>query len=283
MKPRLTIGLPVRNGDRFLRPAIDSLCTQSFTDFELLISDNASTDETESICRDYAQRDRRILYFRSSNDIGLAKNYNQLFQRARGEYFKWAAADDLHQPGYLDCCVETLDQDSSVVLAYAKARFIDENGASVAGADPGFDLRSDAPAERFRYVIFANSWVNAIFGVIRSHALAKTSLMPEYPGGDYQLLAQLALIGKFVELPDPLFLRRLHSAASSQNTHDDEYMMRLWTARPQRSSPLWHRRRDDFSSVMRSQLRAAEKLSLCGSLVRSMFTERRRLLTELLK
>ena len=100
-KPRVSIGLPVRNGARYLGEAVDSLLRQTYTDFELIISDNASTDQTEAICRAYVARDPRVRYYRSSQDVGLANNYNYLFIRARGEYFKWAAADDVHEPDYL--------------------------------------------------------------------------------------------------------------------------------------------------------------------------------------
>lgn len=107
-EPLVSIGVPVRNGARFLEQALDSLLAQSYQEFELIISDNASTDQTEAICRAYAARDGRIRYYRSSKDLGLAHNYNYLFQLARGEYFKWAAADDLHEPDYVLRCLDVL-------------------------------------------------------------------------------------------------------------------------------------------------------------------------------
>jgi glycosyltransferase involved in cell wall biosynthesis len=279
-RPRVSIGLPVRNGARYLGEAVDSLLRQNYTDFELIISDNASTDETEAMCRDYAARDPRVRYYRSDQNVGLANNYNYLFMRARGDYFKWAAADDVHEPDYVGRCLEVLEHDPAVVLAYTKARFIDEDGGPVAESDPGFDLQSDTAPERFRYVIHSSSWVNAIFGLIRAKSLANTRLLPSYPGGDFSLLGELAMAGKFVEVPDPLFLRRLHPEASSQNTHDVAYLVHLWTATGQRSFPAWSRRRDEFATIMNSNLRAWEKLSLGTSLLRSMVTTRRRLFTE---
>ena len=280
-KPRVSIGLPVRNGARYLGEAVDSLLRQSYTDFELIISDNASTDQTEEICRDYAAKDPRVRYYRSTQDVGLANNYNYLFMRARGEYFKWAAADDVHEPDYVARCLDVLEHDPAVVLAYAKARFIDENGGPIDRTDPGFDLRSDIALERFRYVIYATSWVNAIFGLIRTKSLANTRLLPRYPGGDYPLLGELALAGKFVEVPELLFLRRLHPEASSQMTHDVAYEAHLWTANGQKCFPAWSRSRDEFSTIMGSDLSAQEKLSLVGSLLRAMIAARRRLFREL--
>ena len=280
-KPRVSVGVPVRNGERFLGEALDSLLAQSYTDFELIISDNASSDCTEAICREYAARDRRVRYYRSSQDVGLANNFNSLFIRARGEYFKWAAADDVHEPDWIARCLTVLERDPSVVLVYGKTRFIDENGDPVEDTDPGFDLRFDAAADRLRYVISANSWVNAIFGLVRTKELAKTRLLPSYPGGDYPLLAELAVLGKFVEVPDLLFRRRLHPAASSQNTGDAAYLVRLWTAGERRSFSAWNRSRDDFSTIRRSGLSAKEKLSLELSLLRVMARARRRLWAEL--
>jgi hypothetical protein len=201
--------------------------------------------------------------------------------RARGEYFKWAAADDVHEPDYVARCLDVLEHDPAVVLAYAKARFIDENGGPIDKTDPGFDLRSDIALERFRYVIYATSWVNAIFGLIRTKSLANTRLLPSYPGGDYPLLGELAMAGKFVEVPELLFLRRLHPEASSQMTHDVAYLVHLWTANGQKCFPVWSRSRDEFSTIMGSDLSAREKLSLVSSLLRAMITARWRLFTEL--
>jgi glycosyltransferase involved in cell wall biosynthesis len=280
-RPRVSIGVPVRNGERYLAEALDSLLSQSYSDFELIISDNASSDGTEAICRDYAARDPRVRYYRSREDVGLANNFNFLFIRARGKYFKWAAADDVHEPDWIARCLAVLDQDPTVVLVYARARFIDENGKPLGDVDPGFNLQSDLARERLRYVIHANSWVNAIFGMIRTEALAKTRLLPNYPGGDYPLLAELALEGKFVEVQESLFLRRLHPGASSQNVHDVEYMVRLWSASGHKTFPTWNRSKDNFMTIMHSRLSAGEKLSLSGSLLRVMVTARWTLFNEL--
>ena len=100
-RPRVSIGLPVYNGENFLEFALDSILGQTFQDFELIISDNASTDATESICRRYAAKDSRIRYYRNPNNQGAAQNYNRVFALARGEYFKWAAHDDVCKPNYL--------------------------------------------------------------------------------------------------------------------------------------------------------------------------------------
>src|SRR5919112_5909956 len=103
-RPRVTIGLPVYNGERFLEQALDGLLAQTFTDFELIISDNASTDRTPEICQAYAARDSRIRYVRQPENIGAGPNHNILVPMARGEYFKWASHDDLYDPDLVAKC-----------------------------------------------------------------------------------------------------------------------------------------------------------------------------------
>ena len=123
--PRLTIGLPVYNGENFLSEALDTLLAQTYTDFELIISDNASTDGTEEICRRYARSDPRIRYLRQERNIGLVPNHNFLVGQARGEYFKWAGHDDRFAPELVERCIEILDERPHVVLCHADMAIID--------------------------------------------------------------------------------------------------------------------------------------------------------------
>ena len=115
-KPRVSIGLPVYNGDNYLKEAIESLLFQTFEDFELLISDNASTDQTGNICRRFAEQDQRIKYVRNVENLGLTRNFNQVFTLSVGEYFKWADHDEVFLAAFLLRCVELLDQ----LLCYAR-------------------------------------------------------------------------------------------------------------------------------------------------------------------
>ena len=134
-QPRLSIGLPVYNGEKFLKEAIDSLLAQTFEDFELIISDNASTDKTEEICRAYAEKDQRIRYYRNDKNIGCARNFDRVFKLSSGEYFKWAAYDDLHAPDFIEKCVEVLDQDPTIILCHSQTYFIDEEGSFLQNYD----------------------------------------------------------------------------------------------------------------------------------------------------
>ena len=99
--PKVSIGMPVYNGEGYIQSAIESILQQDFTDFELIISDNGSNDKTQAICKQFAQIDSRVIYHRSDRNRGAAWNYNRLFDLSRGEYFKWQAHDDLCRPQFI--------------------------------------------------------------------------------------------------------------------------------------------------------------------------------------
>jgi glycosyltransferase involved in cell wall biosynthesis len=224
--PRLSIGLPVYNGDNFLEQALDSILAQTFGDFELIISDNASTDRTEAICRAYAARDGRIRYFRNSENLGASANFNRVLTLSSGEYFKWAAHDDLHQPDFLLKCIQILDRDSSVVLAYTRAITIDGNRKPIRrewGA--GTELSSIVPYRRFRESLSPphDPIPLPIFGAIRADILRKTHLLAGYPDCDRALLAELSLYGRFYEIPEPLFLQREHDHRAGPRLSSNPY------------------------------------------------------------
>lgn len=280
-KPRISIGLPVYNGERFLEEALNSLLNQTYPDFELIISDNASIDQTEAICHAYATKDRCIRYYRNKENLGAAWNFNRVFELSTGEYFKWAAADDVCRPDLLVRCLDVLDSNPTAVLAYPKIGFIDATGQPLNISDPGWNLQSEAAYERLRYVIYAGHYVNPHYGLIRADALAKTRLLPSYPGGDYRLLGELSLLGKFFEIPEYLFLRRLHSGASSQNTTNLEWVAEFHKGRGGYVYlPFWHLNVDHFITIMCSGLSINQKLSLVGSLLRHMYWGQRQLLKE---
>jgi len=214
--PRVSIGMPVYNGQRYLDRTIASILSQSFADFELIVSDNASTDDTETICRRWAARDRRIRYERLSRNVGAAANYNHVFRRARAPYFKWAPHDDLYEPTYLARCVETLDSDSGgIVLCYTRTMLIDEDDRLLGPYEDHTDIRDPAPSQRLLHLLnIPGNWCHAIVGVIRTEALRRTRLIGPYAGSDNILLTELVLQGRFFEIPEPLFLRRVHKDSS---------------------------------------------------------------------
>ena len=285
--PTLTIGLPVYNGSRYVAAAVESVLAQSFRDFELIISDNASTDDTESIGRAFAARDPRVAYRRNARNVGLTGNFNLLVPLARGRLFKWATADDVLRPGYLERCVEAVDADPAVILAYPRTDFVDGDGAPLDLSDPGWHLVADDPAERLLYAIEAGGFVNAALGVIRTDALRRTRLMDRYAGADYRMMAELSLLGKFVEVPERLYVRRIHAGSTGGNIGRASWLRQYSSGSPSGlRAPYWRLCRDQAGIVAGAPIPPARKVALLARLARIMVSRRSRLfgeLTELLR
>lgn len=230
--PKVSIGLPVYNGAAFLREAIESILGQTYADFELIVSDNASSDATRDICLELAAQDPRISYHRQDHNIGQGPNHNFCVARASGEYFRWAAHDDLIAPEYLTRCVAALERERDAVLCHSQTRiFGDGHEALVA------PLRNvDAPrgSDRFAAVILKPHWCVDIYGLIRRSALLQTNLMSGYFGGDKTLLAELALLGRFLRIPEPLFMNRDHAGRSMRAVpfHERQQFHDTGSARP---------------------------------------------------
>jgi glycosyltransferase involved in cell wall biosynthesis len=220
-RPRVGVGLPVYNGERFLSATLDSLLAQTHGEFVLLIGDNASTDGTEEIARDYAARDPRIEYIRHPVNIGAARNYNQLFQLAGTEYFRWHAADDLSLPEYTARCVEVLDSDAQVALAYCKTTDIDQDGGEIGPYEDNVHTPQDRARDRFFQVLTVLQRCNALYGLMRSTLVERTRLLEPFIASDFCFMSELALYGKFIEIPERLFLRRYHAGASSALTDEE--------------------------------------------------------------
>lgn len=215
-RPTVSIGMPVFNGERFIEQALDSLLQQTFTDLEIVIADNASTDRTESICRSYAERDERVRYIRNRTNYGLHFNFNNVFRLSSGRFFKWMASDDVCGRDYLLRAVEVLEQDPDVVVAWGRTRGIDEGGNVVDVVTEFSDLNapgstySPQPTDRFRRLMDDIWWADGPFhGVIRSDVLSETQLHPAHPSGDKVLLAELCLRGRFYEIDEDLFYKRV--------------------------------------------------------------------------
>mgnify|MGYP005842870525 CR=1 FL=1 len=216
IKPRVSIGLPVYNGEKLLAITLDNILNQTFEDFELIISDNTSTDRTQEICESYAARDQRIRYYRSTQNKGAGWNFNRVFELATGEYFKWAAHDDLCAPTMIEKCVEVLDRDLSVVLCYSWTRLIALDGADLGDYEFNgkYTASSSDPHMRFWDIVIPYHWCFQIFGLIRTHALRQTAGMGSYLSADRVLLAHLSLMGRFYEIPETLFFSRRYPEQS---------------------------------------------------------------------
>ena len=279
--PRVSIGVPVYNGERYLAEALDSLLAQTFEDFEIIICDNASTDHTGEVGRAYAAQDTRVRYVRNRRNLGAPANYRRTFELSRSEYFRWAAADDLSAPQSLERCVEVLDREPAVVLAYPKTRFIDEHGRVISDYDDRLHLQSPRPSERFRQVLERLARCNAMYGLMRADVLKRTGLFGDFLNSDVVFQAELSLYGTFWEVPEFLFYRRFHSGAASNMNRaqiyafyfpDDPHRMRMRDWRH-----LW----EYLRAVKRAPLGISEKLRLHLVLVRLAVGSRGRLARDL--
>lgn len=281
--PLVSVCVPVFNGEAFVAQALDSMLAQTLVDYELLISDNASSDATGEICRGYAARDDRIRYQRNDVNVGPSRNVNLLVQRARGKYFKLANADDLCAPDLLTRCIAVLDQEPAVVLCYARTRLVDSNGSTLGDYDDNLELRSPSAITRFLDTVSNKSGlVNVLQGVIRFDELRKTGLLASHPGADKVLVAELAMRGQFREIPDRLFFRRLHpAAASALKTPEEQHSFMNPAAKVVRHLQAWKEHIGYVTAMLRTPLSPHERALLAYWIFRLAMWDRKELRREL--
>lgn len=266
--PRLSVGLPVYNGERYLAEALESLLDQSFTDFELIISDNASTDGTGRICRRYAAEDARIRYLRQPRNIGCNPNHNAVLREARGEYFKWAAHDDLYGRDLLARCVQALDEHPDVVLSHADMAIIDETGAVVRLFDYALATDSTDVTERFRSLVVTDG-ADDEYGVIRTDVLRSVRPKDGYHHASRPFMAEIAFRGRFHQVRELLYFRRDHPDRGDRNPTIPALCANLDPRRAGQSTSrllaeyAWRY----FEAIVRAPLPRAERWACCRILL----------------
>ncbi len=210
----VSIGLPVYNGARYLRAALESLLAQDYEPLELIISDNASTDDTSLICLEYAARDARIRYCRNETNVGAIRNFNLVFELATGKYFMWAAHDDWWHPTNISRCVEVLEKDPSVVLCATACGTLDSEGHEVGGDGSLIEARAADLVGRMKQLLSYSNPGLAVYGLVRADALRQVQPMQSVWGCDIVLLAELCLLGKIQAIPERLFSYRIYPQKS---------------------------------------------------------------------
>jgi glycosyltransferase involved in cell wall biosynthesis len=280
--PRVSIGVPVYNGEAHLASALDSLLGQSLEDIELILSDNHSTDATEAICRDYASHDPRVRYYRNERNYGASWNFNRVLALATGRYFKWASSNDVHAPIYLERCAAVLDARPEVILCYPKTRIIDEGGAVIRDFEDNLDLPWPQATRRFIEFLGRVRLCNAVFGLIRPEILRRTGTLGSYPGADVVLLGELSLYGLFSEVPEFLFYRRQErqnvirdqSVENWQEFFDPDSRGRIFMR-------TWRHQYEYLLATIRTPLPLSEKARLASLIARACVIHRRALAKEL--
>lgn len=208
-KPKVSVAIPVYNGGRWIRPTIESILNQTFEDFELVIVDNQSTDDTAQICRDFVKLDKRVVVHVNETNIGAALNFNRAFELSVADYFKWASSNDIIAPTFLERCIEVLDEESDVVVAAPKTQIIDGNDEVVEHCSEDMHLCEDDPFDRFTAFLDRVRLNNLEQALMRSDVVRKTSLQAVYPGSDTIMMAEMAARGKVHQIPEFLLSRRI--------------------------------------------------------------------------
>ena len=280
--PIVTIGLPVYNSERYLEQSLQSLLTQTYPDFLLIISDNASTDGTTAICRKYADADSRIKYFHNETNIGNPRNFNRVAELTTTKYLKWSTADDFWKPNFLALALEVMERDSTIALCYPQAMIVEASGGNATPYDDVLDLVQEDPADRFLTLVRTIRLAHQHLGLIRMSHLRQTHLLGAHVGSDINLLAELTLYGKFVELPQRLYFRRMHEDSGSWKRGDKEHEAQRYHAAGRRRAPMakWPRHLFFLRAVASSPLPLKSKLRIYRTLLRGMIWDRRGLMDE---
>ncbi|HEY0101154.1 MAG TPA: glycosyltransferase [Pyrinomonadaceae bacterium] len=259
-RPLVSIGMPLYNAERYVREALDALLAQDYPDFELIISDNASTDATASICREYAARDRRIQYQRAESNMGAVWNFRRVFELSRGQYFMWAAFDDLRAPQYLSQCVAALEARPEAVMCCTDIRLIDQDGREVGETEfpRGIRMAGRKVSERVRAISRSLYWYD-FYGLMRRDVLATTRLPQPSWGFDVILMLEMSLRGEVLLVREKLFAYRIikgktgeQAAATLGPAHARGALSINWGGL---TAELFH-------SIWLAPLRTTEKLSL---------------------
>jgi len=279
---RICLGLPVYNGEDYIEECLNSILAQTHEDFELAISDNASTDRTVEICRDYAAKDPRVRIFVQEENVGAANNFNFVFYDSDSEYFKWCACDDLLEPSFLEKTFARLEAEPEAVLCHSYTRiFNDETGEEELFV-PAFDMTGKGPADRLWDSVRHGHRCYEVFGLIRRDALERTGLIGNHRGGDNVLLFRLSLLGPFAIVPEPLFLLRRHAKQSTALVSNSQAYQQWFTGQRQKITfPDWHFMNEAWKVTRGLDLPVGERLNCYRALWAETFKRRRRLLQNL--
>ena len=268
---KISIGMPVYNGAEYVEQAIASILNQTFSDFTINVFDNDSADETEAIVKRLMLRDTRISYFKNEKNIGAAENFNLAFRQSQCQYFKWAAHDDVLSPEYLQCCVDVLDKRPEVVLCHTAATIIDSHG-DFKKHYQNTPLHSDSDSVAVRFSGYASSRHECldVFGVIRANVLDQTGLIGAYFASDRVLLAELAIRGKLVILPQLLFFSRDHPKRSIQ-IPVRERVRNWWSSSEQKNRkfifPYWQMMTGYYRAIYRASSSWRVRLICCKEML----------------
>jgi glycosyltransferase involved in cell wall biosynthesis len=280
---RISIGVPVYNGENFLAECLQGLIDQDYDALDVLISDNASTDATPDICQEFVRRDARFRYVRQHENIGAGPNHNYVIESTTGPLYKTATHDDVTGAGFLHTCVDALEDARQAVVAFPRTRYVNPDRSLIRDYDdPIIWSHATTPSGRLHdlFVDHAHSYLHLcypVMGVVRREAMNQTRGIQPFQSSDAALLVELALLGDFVEIPEPLYLKRLHDDTSMRANHTAEDFAEWFDPRNAGRPPLprAHLLQSYVTSVLRAPLTPGER-ARCLTEVGGWFTRERR-------
>ncbi len=288
--PKVSIGIPVYNGADYLGSALDAIIAQTFRDWEVVICDNASTDDTPAIGEAYAAKDSRIRYVRNPENIGASPNFNKVYHETTGEYFAWHAHDDYYAPTWLQRCVEALDGNRDVVLAYSQMamldmegnplfhdatvnEYTDRKGNRFMGDDALHIAEQAGPDQRFKSAIHNTCWCLQVFGLYRRSFLDQSALQRSYYGGDKVLLAETALVGKWYQVEEKLFHKRVHPKMSFFQSTKEKAQW-IDAKKPVKSMPQLKMVEDYIRAIMRTPMSPVQRVNCFLAILQMPFVRK---------
>jgi glycosyltransferase involved in cell wall biosynthesis len=218
-RPLISIGLPVFNGEDYIRQALDSLLAQSYVDFEVNISDNASTDRTEEVCGLYSAKDKRVRYHRNPQNLGILPNWRRVLELASGDYFMWAAHDDHWSENYLQTLLQCLLANPKAILAAGKTVYVDESGGTRSDMDPDFapSRSTDGNIGVVRQLLLqhAHNWLHGLYPANAVVGLSNTFFAEDAWGSDMLFLLELCLSRQVVGSDEAVIYKRVRPVGSN--------------------------------------------------------------------
>lgn len=263
--PLVSVGIPVFNGAATISRTINNILNQDYANLEVIVCDNASTDETWEIVCAFSKSDSRIRIMRNNFNRGSIFNFNRVFQESIGKYFMWAAHDDIHNSEFISSCVEALESDPQAVLCAPRMQMTlpGKNHPIWVSSMSSFINKKDI-RDRYKETLKHFPAVS-IYGLMRSDSLRRTNLMAPVMGGDLLAIQELSLQGHFIGLEEILFTR---CGRLSWNTVDDDYRTFFGKQKmPGWYSPFVVLSINQYWSLSRSSVPIREKIPLLRILI----------------
>jgi len=216
--PLITIGMPVYNGDNFLKRRLNNILEQTFTNFKLIISDNASSDKTQNICEEYSRKDKRIHYVRQEKNMGILRNFNYVLQRAKSKYFVWAAVDDIWLSEFLEKNVKVLDVNEKVVGSISKIKYTNENGSFIDYEEVDYRKYPITGSYEDKVTFYLKvKTIENIYALYRRDELSKCVIRKANHAVDNAMILNVLKFGDIIVLDDVLMYRNLYGISSETN------------------------------------------------------------------